>query len=162
MPETEKTISPESPINPETVSPDKSMESPTLPEKPAEKADKVVKDDDVFNVSATASSGQDNLALAPDQARILEIERILEEDLSELYFQIPEDRRQEFKVKGEAAAREISELLKVAKVKISKLVEVIRRWLSLIPGVNVFFLEQEAKIKADKLLSWREEKNNKS
>jgi hypothetical protein len=31
-------------------------------------------------------------------------------------------------------------------------VDVIKRWLSIIPGINKFFLEQDAKIKAEKII----------
>ena len=33
-----------------------------------------------------------------------------------------------------------------------KIIDVIKKWLSIIPGINKFFLEQEAKIKTDKIM----------
>ncbi len=90
-----------------------------------------------------------------DAARVAEIERVLEDDLSELYFKLPEDKRAEFRVRGEAAAREIDVLLSAATVQVRKIIDIIRNWLKLIPGINTFFLEQEAKIKADHLLKMR-------
>jgi hypothetical protein len=38
------------------------------------------------------------------------------------------------------------------KIKVNKIIDLIRRWLKLIPGINKFFLEQEVKIKADKII----------
>ncbi len=99
-------------------------------------------------VAAAPVSG----AVTANAARVAEIERILEEDLSELYFKLPEDKKLEFRQTGESTARQIDVLLSAASVKVKKIVELIRRWLSIIPGINKFFLEQEAKIKADHLL----------
>jgi hypothetical protein len=84
--------------------------------------------------------------------RLADIERILEEDLSEIYFKLPEAEKVKFRVTGEKTAREINSLLSSATVKLKKIIEVITGWLKLIPGVSKFFLEQEAKIKADRLL----------
>jgi hypothetical protein len=83
---------------------------------------------------------------------IADIERILEEDLSEIYFQLPESDKARFRVKGEETAREISTLLSATTIKLKKIIDAIRSWLKLIPGISRFFLEQEAKIKADRLL----------
>ena len=49
-------------------------------------------------------------------------------------------------------------LLGQVKVKIDQIVSVIRRWLMIIPGVNKFFIEQESKIKAQKLLLLKQRK----
>jgi hypothetical protein len=50
------------------------------------------------------------------------------------------------------------------KIHAKKVVELIRDWLLTIPGVNKFFLEQEAKIKTDRVLeleqTYREQKQN--
>ncbi len=85
--------------------------------------------------------------------RIADIERILEEDLSEIYFKLPVSEQAKFRTTGEQAAREINTLLSSTTVKLKKIIEVITNWLKLIPGVNKFFLQQEAKIKADRLLN---------
>lgn len=85
--------------------------------------------------------------------RIADIERILEEDLSEIYFKLPVSEQAKFRSTGEQAAREINSLLSSTTVKLKKIIEVITNWLKLIPGVNKFFLQQEAKIKADRLLN---------
>ena len=81
-----------------------------------------------------------------------EIEEILANDLEKIYLKLPDDKKAEFKKTGEKTAREISSLLSQAKVKIENIISLIKKWLELIPGVNKFFLEQEAKIKADEIL----------
>jgi hypothetical protein len=81
------------------------------------------------------------------------VEKILAENLTDIYTQLPPLRQQEFKAAGERTAREISLLLEQAKIKINKIIGLIKKWLMLIPGVNRFFLEQEAKIKTDKIMA---------
>ena len=48
-------------------------------------------------------------------------------------------------------------MIETGKAVGRKILKLIRSWLKLIPGVNKFFLEQEAKIKTDKIvdLAWR-------
>jgi len=80
-----------------------------------------------------------------------QIEKILEEDLGEIYFNLPLEKQAEFKRVGEETSRIINELLKKTTLKIKEIIKLIISWLKIIPGVNIFFLEQEAKIKADKI-----------
>lgn len=81
-----------------------------------------------------------------------EIEEILAEDLEEVYISLPASARAKFRVEGEKAAAKIEILLKHTKLAIMEVIKVIREWLLVLPGVNRFFVEQEAKIKADKLI----------
>ncbi|MEW6610466.1 MAG: hypothetical protein AB1352_02465 [Patescibacteria group bacterium] len=92
-------------------------------------------------------------------AQYQRIESILEEDLGDLYFQMDEAHRKLFKEEGEKAVREIDRLISAAKVTVARVLYLIRRWLMLIPGVNKFFLEQEAKIKTDKVMKIIHEKS---
>jgi len=85
------------------------------------------------------------------------IEKILEEDIGDLYLKMPPEKQQEFKIEGENASRAINVILSSAKVKANKIIQIIKKWLSLIPGVNKFFLEQEVKIKTDKILNLNRE-----
>lgn len=82
-----------------------------------------------------------------------QIEGILEEDLGDIYFQLNPIDQQRFKIKGEETTRAIFYLLQKPKIKIKKIIDLIKNWLKLIPGINRFFLEQTAKIKTDKILS---------
>lgn len=94
----------------------------------------------------------------PKSEALVKIEKILEEDLEEFYFSMPEDKRREFKEKGEEAAGKIEKMMEAGKTVARKILKLIRQWLKMIPGVNKFFLEQEAKIKTDKLVAMVEKK----
>lgn len=80
------------------------------------------------------------------------IEVILEEDLKDLYFDLPPQLQKDFKKKGEEAALKIEQLIKKIKVKAKEIFKLIIGWLKMIPGINKFFLEQEAKIKTEKIM----------
>jgi hypothetical protein len=88
-----------------------------------------------------------------------EVESVLEEDIKEMYLAMNPADRQAFKVKGEEVTVKIVEILSSAKVNAKKIFHLIRDWLKIIPGVSKFFLEQEAKIKTDKLIILSERKN---
>ncbi|MFA5163338.1 MAG: hypothetical protein WC441_02290 [Patescibacteria group bacterium] len=86
------------------------------------------------------------------QQRAMEIDRILADGLEDIFIALPPQEQQRFKVKGEETVAKINKLLDSAKFKIKQIVSLIRRWLSTLPGVNRYFLEQEAKIKADRIM----------
>jgi hypothetical protein len=90
--------------------------------------------------------------------QIQKIEKILEQGLGDSFSRLSPIAQQEFKIKGEQTAIKINELMKRTHIKIKKILKLIFDWLKLLPGVNKFFLEQEAKIKADKILSLKEHK----
>lgn len=85
-----------------------------------------------------------------------EIEDIMSKNLEEIYAKLPEHKQQEFKIKGEETARKIDILMHKTKVKLKKITKLIRKWLSIIPGVNKFFLEQSSKIKADEIVKLKQ------
>ena len=103
--------------------------------------------------SVLKSKKKKNLTLpqVKDEATV-QIERIMEEGLNDAYQELTLIQRQEFKIKGEATAWQIRNLLKQAHVKIKKIFQLLVEWLRLLPGINRYFLEQEAKIKADKII----------
>ncbi len=80
------------------------------------------------------------------------IEAILEDDLDELYFKMDETHRRIFKEEGEKTAYQIERVITIGKAVTFKILELIKQWLSLIPGMNKFFIIQEAKIKTDKII----------
>ncbi len=82
----------------------------------------------------------------------LKIEKIMENDLKDIFLTLSPIAQQEFKIKGEETAIKIRELLRSTHVKVKKIFELIVEWLKFLPGINKFFLEQEAKIKTDKIL----------
>ena len=84
--------------------------------------------------------------------QLKEIESVLQEDLETIYFKMDEAHRRMFREEGERVAREIEAIIHTGRAIAVKVLELIKRWLRLIPGVNKFFLEQEAKIKTDKII----------
>ncbi|MDP2789539.1 MAG: hypothetical protein Q8O51_00195 [bacterium] len=92
------------------------------------------------------------LPVGAEEQQLKQIETVLSEGLHDIFVALPPAEQQKFKVAGELAAREVSGLLAQVKVKLGAVIAVLRRWLGTLPGVNKFFVEQEAKIKAEKLV----------
>ena len=86
------------------------------------------------------------------------VEHILEEDLARLYSELNQQDQAKFKILGETTAKKITTLLQQTKFKISEILALIKQWLLSITGINRYFVEQEAKIKAEKILKLRQEK----
>lgn len=91
--------------------------------------------------------------IAQKSSLLQDIENVLEENLTPIYKELSPRQKQQFKVEGERVARNIEELLKRAKIAVIEIIRLIRRWLRMIPGINIFFLEQEAKIKAERIIA---------
>lgn len=73
------------------------------------------------------------------------------EDLTELYQHMDPPTKAAFKAQAKVVASRIEEMIATATVRARDILELIRGWLCMIPGINKFFLEQETKIKADKI-----------
>ncbi len=86
-----------------------------------------------------------------------QIENILEENLKDIYSQIDDEHKKIIKEEGEKIASKIEILLKSAKDKSKEILNLILGWLKLMPGVNKFFLEKEAKIKADQIINLKDQ-----
>jgi len=86
----------------------------------------------------------------------VQVEKIMEAGLAEAFQAMTPIQQQEFKIKGEETAMKIRDLLRGTRVKVKKIFQLLVEWLKMIPGVNKFFLEQEAKIKADKLMNLKQ------
>jgi hypothetical protein len=82
-----------------------------------------------------------------------EIDKVLSEGLNDIYLKMSPAKRKEFRVKGEETTKKINNLLSQTKVKVKKIINLIKNWLKIIPGVNKFFLEQETKLKTDKIMN---------
>jgi len=89
-----------------------------------------------------------------------DIETILSEDMEEIYKNLPENFKEDFKKKGEETAKEIKNIISQTKIIVSKILTLIKNWFLMIPGVNKFFLEQECKIKTGKILNLAEKIKN--
>lgn len=90
----------------------------------------------------------------------IQVEKIMEEGLVDAFREMTPVQQQEFKIKGEKTALEIRSVLRAGKVKMKKIFNLLIEWLKLLPGINRFFLEQEAKIKADKIISLKKMNND--
>lgn len=88
---------------------------------------------------------------AKDKYRV-RVERALEQNLWDLYFALPQGAREKFKAEGEAAAAALRAAIERKNVKPNAVLHAVNRWLRTIPKVNPYFLEQEAKIKTDKIM----------
>ncbi len=88
---------------------------------------------------------------------LLEVERILEDGLGEFVTSLPDAPRERFMTLGRQVAAQIAQMVRGYKVKVREVVHLIREWLLVIPGVNTFFLEQEAKLKTDRILAFEEQ-----
>ena len=108
-------------------------------------------------VKPSEKTGQASPAIVsaiPDwqQKQMAAIDSILADGLNDVFLKMNPGQQQAFKTKGEETVEKINKLLNQTKVKVNKIIELIKAWLKFIPGVNRFFLEQEAKIKADRII----------
>ncbi len=152
----------EQPISPEIPRTEPSLEIPSSPEI-KEKEAKVARPEKIehelkkISKHLPGTKPQAVPDLIKEKSETLkQIESILSEDLEDIYKSLPDNLKREFKEKGEKTASKIEQLVHQAKIVVHKIVDLIRRWLLAVPGVNKFFLEQETKIKADKILALAE------
>lgn len=138
---------PEIPRVPER-SPEGQPDIPGRPESPVEKSAEQP-------VTTVPPSPVAPTPAAPASLFVQEVEQVMTEGLEDTYRQLDPAAQARFKQVGEQTARAIAGLLEQTKLQARKVLELLVAWLRIIPGVNKFFLEQEAKIKADKLLALR-------
>ena len=150
----DKLITPET--LPQQASEKEQIEGETDIEKELENLEKEVSANEKLSQSVNATLP--NNANAPVKTAVIKtatrksIESILSEDMKELFQNMDAAHKAEFKKQAEETASALEILIATAKATARKVVKLISNWLKLIPGVNQFFLEQEAKIKTDKLM----------
>ncbi len=91
-------------------------------------------------------------SVSKNKQRYKKIENILSNGFEDAYLKMSPEKKVEFKLKGEETSNKINELIEKGKITLKKVVRLIKKWLSMIPGVNKYFLEQEAKNKADEII----------
>lgn len=79
-------------------------------------------------------------------------EELMADGLEQAYVSMTPAQQEKFRKKGEEVAAAIEELTVRLKLTARKVLHLIRAWLKLIPGVNKYFLEQEAKLKTDEII----------
>lgn len=92
------------------------------------------------------------VAPAPKDPSVRAVEHILEEDLGDAFHKMTPELQIKFRKEGERITSIIVTMVRNAKVNARVVLKLIATWLKMIPGVNHFFLAQEAKIKTDKIL----------
>jgi len=129
----------------------------------ARTAEQKVEDIDVKVMQEGGSRGEIGGIVAQSQAsqslqeREREIDRILSDGLADMYMKMTPEKQHEFKRVGEETTQRINAMLSETKIKVKKIISLIRDWLSMIPGVNSFFLEQETKIRTDKVIKLKKD-----
>lgn len=139
----------EIPVNPEIISspenigsPENTLESPPVQEKPS-----VGPDSATPRLTPAISSNAPSAV--GDVIVLKKVESILAENMDSIFLSLDSNSQIDFKIKGEETAKKITTLLSQAKVKVKDLIDLIIDWLRVIPRVNRYYLEQEAKLKAD-------------
>lgn len=117
---------------------------------------KVSEKETVVEPQSFSAPSKMNEVVDPDVYR--KVEAMLADGLDDVYVKMTPQKQQEFKKVGEETASKISLILQSTKVQVKKIFELITKWLKVIPGVNKFFLEQEAKIKTDHILEINKKK----
>jgi len=90
---------------------------------------------------------------APADVLVKNIENTMSKGLEDAYQEMDPALQQRFKQTGEETANAIGKLLQQSKIQVKKIVTLLLRWLRLIPRVNPYYLEQQAKIKADAIVA---------
>lgn len=132
---------------------EKSLDSTKFEKLSSEKpqSTKVTKDD---NNTVTDSVSSTYQPVINDSAIIHKnIENVLSEGMENVYLSLDAGTQRIFKIKGEEISAKITTLILQAKVKVKEITELILEWLRIIPKVNKHYLEQEAKIKTEKILN---------
>ena len=89
---------------------------------------------------------------APVDPTVRSIEKILSEDLMEQFKAMSPEEQAKFRVKGEETVSKLVLIMNKTVIKAKEVLMLIVGWLRFIPHVNKYFLEQESKIKTDKIL----------
>lgn len=96
----------------------------------------------------------------------VEVDKILEDGLGDFVEDMPAEARQRFLTKGQEVSGQIAVMVRGFHVEVRRVIQLIQEWLQTIPAVNRFFLEQEAKIKTDRIVDLarirKEESQNKT
>ncbi len=112
-------------------------------------------------------SGEQRQAPVPIQVydssseKYQKIEGILEQGLADIYFKLSPSDQQKVIAEGSKTTIAIMKELTKPQIIYRKVLDLIVRWLRWIPGINRFFIEQEAKIKTDKILEAVADKKSK-
>jgi hypothetical protein len=120
------------------------------------------KEDQVVKPVETAPVAAEQVPVpqaVPQDPVTQEVAKILEEGLGDYFQTLPPDAQHKFQEKGQEVAGQIAKRVKGFRVAVKDILSLIYDWLRTIPSVNKFFLEQEAKIKTDRVLQFARERS---
>jgi hypothetical protein len=126
-------------------------------EKKPEKKDQEEKTEKIISSSVSPSP----VIISSEEERRKQIDAILSDGLNDVFLSMTPKQQRKFQKEGVETVNKINRLLSQTRVKVRKIIELIRKWLKNIPKVNRYFLEQEAKIKTDKILKLKKDKDKK-
>ena len=143
------------PIESPAPSPEQQLEIPEQQEQKLETKSEGFLEETISGLKNKLRSTKKKPRIIPNvrDALTVEVEKVMEEGLKDAFKELTPIQRQEFKIKGEQTATQIRDLLRATHVKMKKIIKLIVEWLKMLPGINRFFLEQEAKIKTDKIMA---------
>ena len=81
-----------------------------------------------------------------------ELEMVLAEDVFDFMKQASPTQQLEIRRRGREVLDQIETMIRQTKINVRKIIQLILSWLKLLPISNKYFLEQEAKIKAEEIL----------
>lgn len=142
------------------------LEKPVMPEQAFEQYKQVNEDkpDESPYVIRQAQRKPTDDVMTDDTQKTptqVEIENIMADGLGTAYQAMTPAQQEKFKKRGEEVAKAIDLLTSHLKLTARKVLHLIRSWLKLIPGINKYFLEQEAKLKTDDIMKYGREQMNK-
>jgi len=148
---------------PETSLEPKEAQKELAPESPEQSSAKEVENQQPSTPSSVQSMPQAPTAAPPPpkSPTLMQVESILEENMAEAYSGMDQATQIRFRQEGEKTSKKIEQVLYQVKLKVKNILDLIRNWLKIIPGVSGYYIEQETKIKTDKIMSLRN-KNPKS
>jgi len=139
--------------------PESNREAEPQPQAPAQDASFAVSANDPSSAGRAAAAAKPApQPVTKDELR-LKVERLLEENLWELYLSLPPEARNRFREAGDRVATEMRNLIDAEKVKPVDIHKSVDTWLKTIPKVNPWFLLQESKIKTDGVLALMRERH---
>lgn len=94
-----------------------------------------------------------------DVVELKQIEKLMSRGLEDPYLAMSADKRAVFRRRGEETALKIMDMLEKGRVSVKEIVSLLIQWLQMLPGLNKFFIEQEAKIRADEIMRLDEERH---
>lgn len=92
-------------------------------------------------------------AVAKDKVTV-EVEKLLEKNLGDIYTSLPDNIKPFFKSHGEKIAQTVVGMINNKSFDGGVVMEMVEDWLKLVPKSNSLFLEQEAKLKTDSIVKY--------